>query len=204
MTDNANEPNGAADNNAPDNVQIRDAQAVLKKNQELLGELKAKSEKLAAFEAAQKLAEEEAARKAGDFEKLEGNLKAEIAKRDDVTKEYKAKFEMQVKNSALTQALIENKVSSQFLDAAKAMFMLKGIEVDADGNAKIGTTTIQDAIKEWANSDAGKAFIAAPDSSGGGASGSNASNNLVGNMGGTREERIAAINAKFGNKLNKV
>lgn len=204
MTDNANEPNGAADNNAPDNVQIRDAQAVLKKNQELLGELKAKSEKLAAFEAAQKLAEEEAARKAGDFEKLEGNLKAEIAKRDDVAKEYKAKFEMQVKNSALTQALIENKVSSQFLDAAKAMFMLKGIEVDADGNAKIGTTTIQDAIKEWANSDAGKAFIAAPDSSGGGASGSNASNNLVGNMGGTREERIAAINAKFGNKLNKV
>ena len=202
MTDNANEPNGAADNNAPNNDQIRDAQAVLRKNQELLGDLKATKEKLAAFEAAQQKADEEAARKAGDFEKLEGNLKAEILKEREATKIATSRFENLVKETALMQALIENKVSASFMDAAKAMFLVKGIEVDSDGNAKLGTVSISDAVKEWANSDAGKVFISAPDSAGGGASGSDANGKTTGNLGGTQQERVAAIKARFGNKLN--
>lgn len=200
MSEENKAPDGAADDSASkkqDTVSYETYSKVLDQRKADLAKLRELEAKQAEWDAEKVAKENEEAKKRGDFEKLEQSLKAEAT-------EYKAKYEHQVINSSLQSALIENKVAPAFLEAATALFASKGITLDKDGNALVGNIALSEAVAAWANSDTGKAFVAAPDSSGGGANGSGASNNLVGNMGGTREERIAAINAKLGNKLNKV
>ena len=62
--------------------------------------------------------------------------------------------------------------------------------------AYIADKPISEFVSEWAQKD-GKAFIAAPQGQGGGASGGGGSVNIGAKWGGTREERIAAIKEKF-------
>ena len=62
--------------------------------------------------------------------------------------------------------------------------------------AYIADKPISEFVSEWAQKD-GKAFIAAPQGQGGGAGGSNNTASAGTKWGGSREERIAAINEKF-------
>jgi hypothetical protein len=111
--------------------------------------------------------------------------------------EYKGKYEAAVVGNALTSALLEAKVAAPYMDAARALLTGQGAGVDKDGKPILGDKPLVEAVKEWAASDAGKHFVAAPNSSGGGAIGGGAGNPSAGNMGGTRQERVAAIASKY-------
>lgn len=74
----------------------------------------------------------------------------------------------------LKSALIANGVKDEdFIDALATKFA-SGAKVVAEGDvrkAMIGDKSVADHVKEWAGSDAGKKFVAAPQNSGGGAPG---------------------------------
>lgn len=78
-----------------------------------------------------------------------------------------------ITENSLTAALAENNIAPQFLEAAKALIG-KGVtvkEVDGERLAFVNDKPVSDYVKEWAASDAGKAFIKAPANGGGGANG---------------------------------
>ena len=80
-------------------------------------------------------------------------------------------------DNGLTEALVKAGVAPQFLQATKSMFAGQA-QIIAEGDtrtAKLGDKAIADAIKEWAASDDGKHFIAAPGNSGGGSHGGSGS-----------------------------
>ena len=85
----------------------------------------------------------------------------------------------------LKSALIANGVKDEtFIDALTAKFA-GGATVTVEGDtrkAMIGDKPLADAIKEFAASDAGKKFVAAPANSGGGASGGGKSDANVSTM----------------------
>ena len=94
--------------------------------------------------------------------------------------------------------MVEVKVAGPYLEAAEALMRAKGAALGNDDTPLIDGKPLSDYIREWAASDAGKAFVSAPNSSGGGASGgSAASGSSFGNMGGSPAERQAAIAQKF-------
>lgn len=76
--------------------------------------------------------------------------------------------------NGLTDALLAVNVAPQFVEAAKAM-LGKAVTVSTDGDSRkavVGDKSLGDYVKEWALSDAGKHFVAAPANGGGGSSGS--------------------------------
>lgn len=76
-------------------------------------------------------------------------------------------------NNELMGALSKVNVPTHYQDAVKAMFAGK-VELVADGDkrvAKIDGKPVHDFIGEWAKSDTGKYFVAAPVNSGGGVGG---------------------------------
>lgn len=108
---------------------------------------------------AQKLLKEATSAK----EKAEGTLKAEQA----VTHKL-------IAENGLVEALTKAGVSDPaYLDAVKALHFGQ-VKVVAEGDvrkAMYGDKPLDEAIKEWAASDVGKKFVAAPNNSGGGAGG---------------------------------
>lgn len=74
-------------------------------------------------------------------------------------------------SEALAKAGVTNPVHQK---AAKAMLAAQVQVVDDNGNkvARVGEKALMDFIGEWAGSDEGKHFVAAPNASGGGAHGS--------------------------------
>ncbi len=107
-------------------------------------------------------------------------------------------------DNGLTDALTKNGVTNPVhLKAAKAL-LAQGIKIEADGEnrvAKFGDKPLADAIKEWAGSDEGKHFVAAPGNAGGGAAGSKSGNGGAGagkgKADGTPQERAAYFASKF-------
>jgi alanyl-tRNA synthetase len=99
---------------------------------------------------------------------------------------------------ALTKAGVSNPVH---LKAAKAL--LNGqVQIVADGDtkvAKVGDKALTDFIGEWAKGDEGKFFVAAPNNSGGGATGGSGGNvgQTKGDLGGDRSARVAALQERF-------
>lgn len=76
-----------------------------------------------------------------------------------------------IKDAALTEALSKAGVTPALLKAAKAMHGSALELVDENGvrSVKAGGKALADFITEWAGSDEGKHFVAAPDTNGGGA-----------------------------------
>lgn len=105
-------------------------------------------------------------------------------------------------NTQLKTLLIDNGLSAA-LDGvninkdlkAGAVAMLQSGAIITDGKAMIGDKSLSDAVKEWANTDAGKAFCLAENNSGGNANGGN--NTPAGKSLNLTEQAIAA------NALNK-
>ena len=136
-------------------------------------------------------------------------LKAELDKANKAAKKAGDEFNAQVsaKDAALSKYLIDSQLSDslakagvkpEFMDAVKAMHR-GSAQIAIDGTeyvARIGDKPISEAIAEWVGSDAGKHFISAPNNSGGGANGGKGSK-VAGDFGGSKADRIAALNAKF-------
>ncbi|PSL23469.1 hypothetical protein [Dyadobacter jiangsuensis] len=178
------------------------------KNAELLGKLKEEKETREASEEAKRIAEEEAANKSGDIEKIKQQLEAKHKRELDTASDKATKAEARLNqvliDNGLTDALIKAKIAPQFLEMAKDHIKARHTpeigEVDGAVTALIGGKAIGEFITEWSQGDSGKHFIAAPTNGGGGSNGSNSqgkAQTATANMGGTREERTAAIAQKF-------
>lgn len=106
-----------------------------------------------------------------------------------------------LRDAALTEALTKAGVTSPaLLKAAKALLGTHATVVDENGTrvVKAGDKALGDFITEWAGSDEGKHFVAAADITGGGAQGGNRNPTPAkGDLGGSREERAAAIASRF-------
>jgi len=178
---------------------------VLAKNDELLNELKSTRQKLREFEASEadrkaELAkrEEEEARKAGDFEKL---LKAEATKREEQEGNallWKSKYQERELDMGLTQQLTAAGVKPELMKAAMAL-LRNDADLSDDGQISLGGKALPDAIKDWASSDEGKAFVA-NGNAGSGAEGSGKGKQpaqKAGNLGGSKSDRVAAIKSRF-------
>lgn len=172
-------------------------EALSAKNKELLAELRQAKAKAKGSD----VDPEEHARLQTQVEDLTGKL-------DKVTKDSTRQIEKLTKDltdkeGALTQHLIDGGLSTalakagvapHFMDAAKAM--LRGQAAIKDGAAVIGDKPLADHVTEWAGTDQGKHFVTAPANSGGGGQGGNGGGKTSGNMGGTRDERVAALHAQ--------
>jgi hypothetical protein len=158
------------------------------KNAELLSDnKKLKDEKKDLAKTAEDLkaekdeAEQAAAAKSGDIEKLTKSLEAKFQKQIDEALNGKKQSEERLNqiliDKGLTDELIKIKVAPQFLDAAAALIKSKNkvevSEVDGIPSAVIGGKVIGDFLKEWSQGDNGKNFVQASANGGGGAQGGN-------------------------------
>lgn len=119
-----------------------------------------------------------------EIDELKGKLSTAEKAAKDATKAAETAAKALETESAFTQrlliqdglkgALIANGVKDEtFIDALTAKFA-SGATVTVDGDARkamIGDKSLEDAVKEFAASDAGKKFVSAPANSGGGAQG---------------------------------
>ena len=137
--------------------------------------------------------------------KVEKDSKTAI---DKLTAEGKTKDEALHKHlieGSLTGALAKAGVKPEFMDASMALLKSQAIIKSENGNhtALIGDKPLADAVGEWAASDAGKHFVAAPSNGGGGAGGGSGSGKATaGKIDGTPQERAAYFASKYP-ELNK-
>lgn len=101
-------------------------------------------------------------------------------------------------NEALVKAGVTNPVH---LKAAKAM-LASQVQIVAEGDIKlpkVGDKPLADFVKTWADGDEGKHFVTAPAGNGGGAGNGGRMNEQTtkGDMGGSKADRIAAIDARL-------
>lgn len=157
------------------------------KNEELLGEVKKQKEsfksiqdQLDEIKAAKEAAEEEAATKSGDIDKIkaaaEAKAKKEIeALRSELTSA-KSQLNQTLIDGGLKDALIKANVASHHLPAVTALIKstAKSEIVDSEGNllATFDGKPIEEFVTSWAQGETGKHYIAAPNNGGGGAGGS--------------------------------
>lgn len=161
---------------------------LLAKRDELLGEVK-KLRKNAEIDPAD-LERVEAERDELRGQLAEANKAAKAAQKaaDEATKRAEAADGSVTKlladnalGEALSKAGITNPVHQK---AVKAMFA-GDVQVVADGDSKvarIGDKSVVDALTEWAATDEGKHFVAAPDITGGGSQGGHAKPNSSGKL----------------------
>ena len=175
-------------------------EAMSAKNKELLSEVKKLKAKNSDAVDAEKYAELES-----KFDELKSENDKLVKKYDADVKKLNA--DLSTANGSLNRYLIDAGLSdnlakagvkAEFLEAAKALLRGQASLKDEKGELKayIADKPISEFVSEWAQKD-GKAFIAAPQGQGGGAGGSNNTASASAKWGGSREERIAAINEKF-------
>lgn len=167
------------------------------KNTELLGSLKKQktatddlTTRLEKLEEEKERIENEAVNKTGDIEKitkkLEEKYTKELGKLADQMKEKdtelsgtKKLLNTHVVGEGLTAALVKAKVKPEFMAAAKAVIQseTQSEVVDENGKpiAKFNGKAVEEFVTGWAQTDAGKHFVAADANSGGGSNGANGS-----------------------------
>jgi predicted nuclease with TOPRIM domain len=101
-------------------------------------------------------------------------------------------------NEALTKAGVTNPA---FIKAARSI-LAGQVQIVTEGDqrvAKVGEKALGDFVGEWAKSDEGKHFVAAPGNSGGGAQGGSGDGGkkVEGKVDGTAEERAAYFASKY-------
>lgn len=151
------------------------------KRDELLSDMKELKERLKGIEAEKADAEEKAAAKTGDVNKVKEQLEAKHKKEIDALTQTKVKLESQLQShvigEGLTQALVKAKIAPALMEAAKALIKtnFKGEIGDNDGKpfAKFDGKAVDEFVTEWAQSDAGKHFVTADGNTGGGSNGTN-------------------------------
>jgi hypothetical protein len=134
------------------------------------------------------------------FDSVTKLSKTEMEKLTNALKEKDGALQQHLIDGGLSDALAKAKVKPELMDAAKAL--LRGqAAIKAEGGAYqalMGDKPLHDAVTEWASGEQGKHFVLADANSGGGATGGGAApNKPKGNLGGDKNERIAAISARF-------
>ncbi len=181
---------------------VADATAgLVAKNQELLGKLK-KATKDAAIDPAehQALLEEKDALEAklAEAQKIvkTATTQAEAARKTlEAESGYISKLLI---DNGLTEAIIKAGVKPELTKAVKALLAGQAsLKVEGENRtAVIGDKSLSDFVGEWAKSDEGKHFVAAPNNQGGGAPGGGGE---AGTQGlekiASPEARLVAINA---------
>lgn len=152
------------------------AEATAAKNKELLGELK-KARKNSEIDP------EEYQRALDQVDELQSKLgEATKATKAALTDAEKFKKLHESESGFTSKLLVDNGllaeltaagVKKELLDGAKALIE-RQVKVEQDGEnrvAKVGDKTLKDFVTEWAGSDIGKNYVAAPANSGGGGQG---------------------------------
>jgi hypothetical protein len=107
-------------------------------------------------------------------------------------------------NDALAKSGVTNPVHLKFAKSVLA----SQVAIVADGDnrvAKIGDKDLASFVGEWAKGEEGKFFVNATQNAGGGAGGGSNTplSKNTGNLGGTRSERVAALESRFPELSNK-
>lgn len=177
-------------------------EAILSKNKEILGELKKLKQQTKEVDAEKYFAMADELETLKDsYQKLEKQYRADTEKLTKGLSEKDSVLQKLIVDDGLTNALTKAGVKPEFLDATKA-FLREKTALKQNGDkyeAIIADKPLNDYIGEWINTE-GKAFIAAPQNSGGGASGGNGttpSGKTKGDIGGDKVDRVTAIKQKF-------
>lgn len=180
-------------------------EALVKKNRELLGEVKTAKAKAkgadidpedyAALQTQVDDLKDQLEKSTKAHAKEMDKLTATLAKKDGSLQSY-------LIDNGLNDALLAANVKPELMPAVKAMLKAQTtLKEDGEGYAALmGDKPLAEGVLAWAGTDAGKPFIAASDNSGGGAAGGNANGAgqpAKGDLGGTKTDRLAAINARF-------
>lgn len=180
-------------------------EALAKKNRQLLGEAKAAKAKARGLEidpeehAALQTEVEELRQ---SLEKMQKTSTGEIDKLTKALSEKDGAIQSYLIDNGLADAMLKANVRPEMQPAVKAM-LRQNVSIKAEGSdyqALMGEKPLSEAVSEWAQSDAGKPFVIAPDNSGGGAAGGAATNSgptPKGNLGGTKEQRVNALKNRF-------
>ena len=167
------------------------------KNGELLGKLK-KAQKGADIDPAEYQQILEANQKLTD-ELNEGKktLKKMAAENETLKKSFDSESNFARKmliDNSLNESMLNAKVKPEMMEAVKALLSGQvNIKVDGENRvAMLGDKPLNDAVSEWAKSDKGKHFVAAPENQGGGANGGGNGNGSVKLMERAAFESMAA------------
>lgn len=174
--------------------------------------LKELREQVAAIQKEKDDAEHEAANKSGDVEKVKKQLEDRhaVALKAETDRADKAEAQVRklVVEGNLSAALDEVRIKPDLKRAATAMLLREGIELeeDDDGNpAPVkGGLPLAQAIKLWAESDEGKAFILEGNAGGGaGGGGKQSARNpwKAGQINLTEQDAIEAKNPALASRL---
>ena len=112
--------------------------------------------------------------------RLEAAHRQDLEAATSQAEKYRAALESTLVEAALTNALVEANIAGPFMKAAKAMHRANLTVVEAEGVFSVAAgdvdhpQTPDEFIAAWAESEEGRAFIAAPRNGGGAANGSGA------------------------------
>lgn len=103
-------------------------------------------------------------------ERITEQHKKELAAKDKVIEEKDSLINIHVKTATLRKAMAENNIAKPYISAVEAMLSSR-IKVEGSGEdvaVLLDEKPLSEALAEWAKSDDGKHFVAAPGNSGGG------------------------------------
>ncbi|WP_247842261.1 hypothetical protein [Pseudomonas sp. MWU12-3103b] len=194
--------------------QPEDVSGLKSKVQELLDEKKAEADKRKAAEEQARLDREEALRKSGNVEELEKSWSEKYSRREaELTGQLEstnATLQGQIRDLTVGRTATEIATTLAIPGSAKAL--LPHIErrlsveqrdgkptvVVLDAAGKLSAATLDELKAEFTNDPAFGPLIAGSKASGGGAGGAGKGGGAAkGNIGGTKEERQAAIASRF-------
>jgi len=151
------------------------------KNKELLGELK-KAKK------GQEIDPQTVADLEAQVEKLQGDLATVSKTAKEAAKAHESAVKQLASETSFTQKLLidnglletlgKNGVTNPVHQKAAVAMLRSGVSIIAEGDlriAKVGDKDLADYVKEWASSEEGKHFVAAPANTGGCATGGSTS-----------------------------
>ena len=194
--------------------QQEDVSGLKAKVDELLGEKKAAEKKAREAEDAARLEREEAARKSGNVEELERSWTEKFTRREaelnGMLEQERGTLSGQIRD--LTVGRTATDIASALAVQGSAKALLPHIErrlsveqrdgkpvvVVLDAQGKLSAATLDELKAEIANDAAFAPLIAGSKASGGGAGGAGGGGGAPkGKIGGTKEERTAAIASRF-------
>jgi hypothetical protein len=194
--------------------QQEDVSGLKAKVDELLGEKKLAEKKAREAEEAARLEREEAARKSGNVEELERSWTEKFNRREaelnGMLEQERGTLSTQIRD--LTVGRTATDIASALAIPGSAKALLPHIErrlsveqrdgkpvvVVLDQQGKLSAATLDELKAEFANDTAFAPLIAGSKASGGGAAGAGGSGGAAkGKIGGTKEERQAAIASRF-------
>ena len=194
--------------------QQEDVSGLKAKVDELLGEKKLAEKKAREAEEAARLEREEAARKSGNVEELEKSWSEKYTRREaelnGMLEQERGTLSTQIRD--LTVGRTATDIASALAIPGSAKALLPHIErrlsveqrdgkpvvVVLDQQGKLSAATLDELKAEFANDTAFAPLIAGSKASGGGAAGAGGGGGAAkGKIGGTKEERQAAIASRF-------